>query len=120
MSMLTIRNLDPALKERLRVRAARHGRSMESEARTILADAVGREAPHTANLAEAIRRRFAPLGGSFNQRIASPVAQKIGAVETAAAFFRRRAGEARPGDLHALLARAPDRAPDPGDEVAGG
>jgi plasmid stability protein len=63
MSMLTIRNLDPALKERLRVRAARHRRSMEAEARAILADAVGREAPRAANLAEAIRRRFAPLGG---------------------------------------------------------
>jgi phosphopantothenoylcysteine decarboxylase/phosphopantothenate--cysteine ligase len=33
---LTIRNLDEAVKQRLRVRAAQHGRSMEAEARDIL------------------------------------------------------------------------------------
>ena len=37
---LRIRNLDDRVKERLRVRAARHGRSMEAEVRAILADAV--------------------------------------------------------------------------------
>jgi len=36
MASLTIRNLDNALKEKLRVRAARHGHSMEEEARVIL------------------------------------------------------------------------------------
>lgn len=56
-------------------------------------------------------------GVSLNQWIASAVAQKVGAVETAAEFFRRRAGDARPEDLHALLALAPDRPPDPGDEL---
>ena len=29
MSSITIRNLDPVIKERLRVRAAEHGHSME-------------------------------------------------------------------------------------------
>ena len=43
MATLTIRNVDAAVKERLRVRAARHGRSMEAEARTILSDAVAAE-----------------------------------------------------------------------------
>jgi hypothetical protein len=52
---------------------------------------------------------------SLNQWIAAAVAQKVGAVETAAAFFHRRAGEARPEDPHAVLALVPDRAPDPGD-----
>jgi plasmid stability protein len=33
---LTIRNLDAAVKQQLRVRAAQHGRSMEAEARAIL------------------------------------------------------------------------------------
>jgi antitoxin FitA len=37
MGVLTIRNFDDDLKERLRVRAAEHGRSMESEVREILA-----------------------------------------------------------------------------------
>lgn len=59
-------------------------------------------------------------GVSLNQWIASAVAQKVGAVETAAEFFRRRAGDARPEDLLPLLARAPDRAPDPGDELSEG
>ena len=59
-------------------------------------------------------------GVSLNQWIASGVAQKVGAVETAAAFFRQRAGDARPGDLRALLALVPDRAPDPGDEMPSG
>jgi len=64
MATLTIRNVDAAVKDRLRVRAARHGRSMEAEARTILNEAVAgdRDQPEP-NLAEAIRRRFAPLGG---------------------------------------------------------
>jgi plasmid stability protein len=41
MASLTIRNLDDDLKERLRVRAAQHGHSMEEEARAILRSAVG-------------------------------------------------------------------------------
>ena len=56
-------------------------------------------------------------GVSLNQWIAAAVAQKVGAVQTAAEFFRQRAGSTRPEDLHALLALAPDRAPDPGDEL---
>ena len=64
MANLTIRNVDATGKERLRLRAARHGRSMEAEARRILSEAVAvdRDEPEP-NLAEAIRRRFAPLGG---------------------------------------------------------
>ena len=64
MATLTIRSIDAAVKERLRPRAAWHGRSMEAEARTILSEVVAadRDRPE-ANLAEAIRRRFVPLGG---------------------------------------------------------
>src|SRR5262245_41854336 len=36
MASITIRQLDDDLKRRLRLRAARHGRSMEDEVRTIL------------------------------------------------------------------------------------
>jgi len=65
MATLTIRNVDHELKEQLRVRAARHGRSMEAELREIVKVALGAEKPHPEpNLAEAIRRRFAPLGGA--------------------------------------------------------
>lgn len=61
---LNIRQLDPALKERLRIRAAHHGHSMEAEARAILKEVLMEKRPVTgADLATAIRRRFAPLGG---------------------------------------------------------
>ena len=62
MSALSIRNLDDRVKERLRVRAARHGRSMEAEVRAILADAVA--APGQApGLLQAIMDRFGEPGG---------------------------------------------------------
>ena len=38
MASITVRNLDPAVKEALRLRAAANGRSMEEEARTYLAE----------------------------------------------------------------------------------
>lgn len=59
-------------------------------------------------------------GVSLNQWIASAVAQKVGAVETAAEFFRRRMGDARPEDLRVVLALVPDCPPDPGDELPPG
>jgi plasmid stability protein len=65
MTTLTIRNVDPELREELRIRAARHGRSMEAELRHILKEALGTEKRRPEpNLAEAIRRRFLPLGGA--------------------------------------------------------
>ena len=73
-----------------------------------------------ASIKAAAARLAKQDGVSLNQWIASAVAQKVGAVETAAEFFQRRAGDARPEDLSAILARAPDRAPDPGDEQPAG
>jgi plasmid stability protein len=64
MASLLVRKLNDRVKAKLRLRAARHGRSMEEEARVILTAAVaekGAEKPR--NLAEAIHRRFARLGG---------------------------------------------------------
>lgn len=40
MAVLTIRNIDDTIKSDLRVQAARHGCSMEEEARRILAEAL--------------------------------------------------------------------------------
>ena len=62
MASITIRNLDDAVKTRLRVRAAANGHSMEEEARIILREAVERRTG-PQDLAHAIRTRFAPLGG---------------------------------------------------------
>ncbi|MBV8536811.1 MAG: plasmid stabilization protein [Alphaproteobacteria bacterium] len=63
MASITIRNLDDSLKGKLRVRAARHGRSMEDEARHILRAALAEGRVKPANLGDAIRRRCGPLGG---------------------------------------------------------
>ena len=63
MATLTIRRLDEKTKARLRIRAAHHGRSMEEEAREILRSSLTDKQPSCENLAERIRRRFAPLGG---------------------------------------------------------
>jgi len=62
MASITIRNLEDDIKQRLRVRAAQHGRSMEEEAREILRREMGEDAP-ARNLAAAIRARIAPFGG---------------------------------------------------------
>jgi plasmid stability protein len=62
MASITIRNLDDAVKQRLRLRAAEHGRSMEEEARDILRRAVGPSVT-PENLGARIHRRFADLGG---------------------------------------------------------
>jgi plasmid stability protein len=57
---LTIRKLDPAVKERLRIRAARHGRSMEEEVRRILSETLE---PEPTNAFDRLRRHFADPGG---------------------------------------------------------
>jgi plasmid stability protein len=62
MAALSIRNIDESVKRRLQSRAARHGRSMEAEAREILTEAV-REPADSAGLFTAILDRFAVLGG---------------------------------------------------------
>lgn len=65
MVSMTIRKLDDDLKARLRVRAARHGRSMEEEARSILRAALANrvEDDSGASLYAAIRARVEPFGG---------------------------------------------------------
>lgn len=62
MSAVSIRNLDDRVKERLRVRAARHGRSMEAEMRAILTEAVS-EPGEGIGLFQALLDRFGQLGG---------------------------------------------------------
>lgn len=62
MATLTIRGLDDETRERLRVRAARHGRSMEAEVRTILQELLS-SPPLTRGLGSRIHARFAAAGG---------------------------------------------------------
>jgi plasmid stability protein len=65
MSSITIRKVDPAVKERLRIRAAEHGHSMEAEARHILQNAlpIPQNELTVGELFEQIHARFAALGG---------------------------------------------------------
>jgi antitoxin FitA len=64
MATLTIRGLDPVTHARLRVEAARHGRSMEAEVRAILQE---RLMPGSAErgLGSHIRARFQGLEGDL-------------------------------------------------------
>ena len=64
MASITVRNLGERLQQRLRRRAAQHGRSIEAEVHVILRDALGQEetAP-VRNLGTAIHERFKPFGG---------------------------------------------------------
>lgn len=56
-------------------------------------------------------------GVSLNQWIAVAVAEKIGAVETAAAFLRRKAGNTKPTDMLFFLDNASNETPPTGDEM---
>ncbi|MBC7986498.1 MAG: pilus assembly protein HicB [Sphingomonadaceae bacterium] len=73
--------------------------------------------PHS--IKEAARRLAREDGVSLNQWIAVAVAEKVGTIDTAADFLRRRAGYARPGDLLPFLRGAPDAPPEEGDQVKG-
>lgn len=62
MAAVSVRDLDESVRERLRIRAAQHGRSMEAEIRAILTDAV--TAPtDPRGLAQTLLARFGDLGG---------------------------------------------------------
>jgi len=63
MASITIRNLDDAVKSRLRIQAAHHGRSMEDEARDILRSALASDPAEPDRLGTAINDLFRPLGG---------------------------------------------------------
>lgn len=63
MATMTIRNLDDGLKMQLRVRAARHGKSMEEEARSILRSALRTEPLSGQSLVDSIRAMVEPYGG---------------------------------------------------------
>ncbi len=73
MSTITIRDLDPALKERLRVRAAEHGHSMEAEVRLILQDVLKGHArpPATGPMSASARGSIRSAASTWNCRHAS-------------------------------------------------
>ena len=64
MAAITVRNLDDDVKERLKARARRNGRSLEAEARVLLRDAVAESEPQLAGMGT----RFAKLFSKYNLR----------------------------------------------------
>jgi len=66
MSSIVISDVDDDLEQRLKVRAAEHGRSIEAEARDILRLALGGskgEPPAATNLGDSIRAIVEQIGG---------------------------------------------------------
>ena len=66
MTSIIISNVDDDLEQRLKVRAAEHGRSIEAEARDILRLVLGGSGDETAaatNLGDSIRAIVEPIGG---------------------------------------------------------
>lgn len=67
MPTVTIRNLDPQVKEALQKRAVAHGRSMEAEMRDVLSRSIAEHADtepqQTAGLGTRIHAMFVELDG---------------------------------------------------------
>lgn len=70
-----------------------------------------------ASIKAAAARLAKEDGVSLNQWISVAIAQKIGAVETAADFLNRRAGAARPTDMLPFLDGAKSERPPAGDQL---
>jgi plasmid stability protein len=61
MAQVIVRNLEDSVKRKLQRRAAKHGRSMEEEAREILRNALKDEGGPRKGLGSAIAARFKGL-----------------------------------------------------------
>ena len=70
------------------------------------------------SIKDAAQRLAKEDGVSLNQWISVAIAQKIGAVETAADFLTRRADGASPADMLAFLNQAKNEVPPTGDVLA--
>ena len=68
-----------------------------------------------ASIKKAAQRLAQEDGVSLNQWIASAVAEKVGVVETAAEFFKKRAGQKTGDRLMEFLRNAPNVPPEPDD-----
>ena len=62
MAQILVRNLDEGVKQALKRRAQRHGRSMEEEVREILRNAARDEGRSVARLGSRIAARFGKVG----------------------------------------------------------
>ncbi len=62
MAQLVVRNIEDAVKERLKHRAARHGRSLEAEVREILREAAKQGGPTRTGLGTEFVAAFKGIG----------------------------------------------------------
>jgi hypothetical protein len=67
------------------------------------------------SIKKAAQRLAKEDGVSLNQWISVAVAEKVGVVETAAEFFKKRAGKATGARLMKFLRSAPNVTPEPED-----
>lgn len=70
MADMVLRNLDDDLKQRLRERAAKHGRSMSAELRAIVAEALAQ--PEPADPVEEFKRLAARVRALSAGRLQTP------------------------------------------------
>ena len=71
--------------------------------------------PHSVK--KATQRLAKEDGVSLNQWVAAAVAEKVGVVETAAAFFKKRAGNAKGDRLLKFLRQVPKAPPQAEDSI---
>lgn len=64
MPTLTIRNIDPEVRDEIRIQAAKNGRSMEAEVRDILSTFARQHKSTPKQVASRIQERFARIGGA--------------------------------------------------------
>lgn len=75
---LTIRNLDEGVKQKLRLRAASHQRSMEAEAREILAAALSSQDKITPpSSPEEMRERLRAVSGIWKDHMGGKTTDEI-------------------------------------------
>ena len=108
MGSITIRNLDDRVIDAWKARAKTNHRSLEAELRHELTQRVNRR----LRMAE-FRERADRIAG------ATAEAPQTNSYRPHFREDRDRAAGAREGDLSRYLDRAPDAAPEPGDELPG-
>jgi hypothetical protein len=69
------------------------------------------------SIKKAAQRLAKEDGVSLNQWISVAVAEKVGVIETAAEFFKKRAGNATGSGLMKFLGAAPKVSPEPEDKL---
>jgi len=77
MAQLIVRNIEESVKEKLRRRAKRHGRSMEEEVRDILRDAAKNEGRQRKGLGTEIAELFQGIGLKPSEELEKPPRMRL-------------------------------------------